>query len=354
MATINTNTLNSIFENYLTEEINREATLLKLLKKRPERKNQVQWAVNVGGAVATGVPITASAPVTTNDSTVPASLPINANSFQTSFGLNAKEVEESAVLASQEELQDLMKSLLTTAVDEMMNAINIKLYEGTGAIADGGIIGLTNAVGQGDYAGISATTYPIWKASEVDLWDTSVSGTDKRSALSTDSLYKLERLIRQKGGRFDTIVTTPKVLEQYKRLFDTKRDFFVVVTGEQNRVPLADLGFGVGGFAGVPIIDDPYATRTRGSVTGSNDALATTALGSAVDDGVMYFLRMADLEFLSVPTAGSMNATGVFTQMERMGKTGLYVDQYVVGIIPQLILKSRKNVGVIKNILVDV
>jgi hypothetical protein len=351
MATINTNVLNSVFEDYLTEEINREATLLKLIKKRPERKNVVQWAINVGGASATGVAISASAPSSSNDTAIPASLPINANSFQTAFGINAKEVEESAVLSSQEELRDNLRALLSTAVDEMMNAINIRLYTGEGLVADGGIYGLSTAVSSKDYAGVSSTTYPIWKASEIDLWDTTSVDTDKRQALTTDALYRMERLIRTKGGRFDLIVTTPKVLEQYKRIFDTKRDYFVMVTADSGRVPLADLGFGVGGFAGVPIIDDPFCQRTR-NVSG-NDASATTALGTDVDDGVMYFLRSADLEFLSVPTMGSRQASGVFTQMELMGKTGLYIDKYVVGCIPQLVLKTRKNSGIIKNILVD-
>lgn len=361
MVSLNTQVLNYEFEQMLTEEVNREATLLSLLSKRPERKATCQWIVNVGGAKAKGTPISGSTPNASRDTNVPAQLPIHYNSLQSSFTLNAKEVEEAAVQVSEPELRDLLRSYMKGAVEEMARSMNENLFVGKGDVEDGGIFGLQKAVSEDDYAGLSPKAYPLWKAVILDLGldnEGNFKDWDNFEALSQKRLFEIERRIRQKGGKYDFIVTSPKVMEQYKRLFATERTFFVNTTsGEQGNVPLVDLGFGVGGFSGVPIIDDPHCYRVRDDEERAAIAANSSGLNNAsdvpeVDEGVMYFMRKDDLVFKSVPTGENytFSMNGTYTQMEKLAKTKLYIDEYAVGCIPQMELHSRKNCGRIQNI----
>jgi hypothetical protein len=347
MAKLNLAVVNTIFSELLTKEVNREATFLSLLSKLPERKSNIQWSVGVGGTQATGVAITGSAPAASQDVTIPAQLPINSSSLQSTFTLNLKEIEEAKEMVSNAELRQLLSAQMRNAVDEQATTLNRKLYNGTGAISDGGIIGLSIAAGTGDYAGIPSATYPLWQGQVVDCWDAGAAATDKRQALKTDFMLELDRKIRYRPGRYDLILTTPKVVEQYKKVFEANRSF-QIMTFDGNRVPLVDLGFNVAGYMGTPIIDDVYCNRTR---TAAESAI-TTALGTDVDEGVMYFLRREDLTFYSAPVQNSFSANGVYTLMRQLAQTSLYVDNFVVGCIAQLQLATRKNVGVIRNIKV--
>jgi len=347
MAKLNLAVLNNVFSELLTQEINRSATFLGLLSKFPERKSNIQWGVGMGGTTATGVAITGSAPAASMDATLPAQLPISAASVQSTFTLNLKEIEESKEQVTNEELRNLLETQMRNAVEEIATTLNKKLYEGSGAIADGGLIGLSIAASGQDYAGISSATYPLWNVSEVDAWDATATGTDKRQALKTDFMLEVDRKIRYRPGAYDLILTTPKVVEQYKKVFEANRSY-QIITFEGQRVPLIDLGFNVAGYMGRPIIDDVFCSRTR---TAAESAI-TSALGTAVDEGVMYFLKKDDLRFYSTPVAGAFSANGVYTLMRQLAQTSLYVDNFVVGCIPQLQLTTRKNVGVIKNIKV--
>lgn len=347
--------LNSEFENILSKEINREATLLSLIRKRPERKATVQWTVNVGGAKSQGVSITGNSPSASRDQNVPASLPIHVNSLQSTFTVNEKEIVEAAAQVSEEELRDLVGSYVTSAVEEMQRSLNEYLFIGDGSVETGGIYGLSTAVGTEDYAGISSNRYNLWQCDIIDLGLDNAGNYEARTdfgVLSVNYMFNMETKIRTKGGRYDMILTTPKVLEQYKRLFDKDRNFYHPV-GEQ-RIPLVDLGFGVAGFAGVPIIDDPHCARVRSDAERAAIATAEGVSPSAIpelDEGVIYFLRMSDLVFKSAPVGNTkMIENGVYTQMERLAKAKLYVTDYAVGTIPQLELHSRKNCGRIQNI----
>jgi hypothetical protein len=340
MAQLATNVLNEVFSEYLTEEINREATLLRLVPKSTVRQDYVKWSVNVGGAVITGQSITSEAPNISQDKILPASIKANDGSLQSAFLLNDKEILEAREQVSAVQLRDLLRANMSNAVDEMMVSLNRYLYTGEGEIAAGGIYGIDLAVHDSDisvkgnrhyYAGISAAQYPIWSAAVTR--DTESNGDPK--SLSENMLYKMDRLIRQKGGRFDFIITSPAVLQEYKQLFATQRTFVI------NGNAIADLGFGVGEYAGIPIIDDPHVPVY--SVNGK-------------EASSMYFMRLGDLQFLSAPTDNSeaqgANAGSIFTQMDLMAKTALYTQKYVVGCIPQLVLRSRKNCGKIMNIAV--
>lgn len=347
MAKLNLAVLNNVFSELLTQEINRSATFLGLLSKFPERKSNIQWGVGMGGTTATGVAITGSAPAASMDATLPAQLPISAASVQSTFTLNLKEIEESKEQVTNEELRNLLEAQMRNAVEEIATTLNKKLYDGSGAIADGGLIGLSIAASAQDYAGISSATYPLWNVSEVDAWDATAAAADKRQALKTEFMLELDRKIRYRPGAYDLILTTPKVVEQYKKVFEANRSY-QIITFEGQRVPLIDLGFNVAGYMGRPIIDDVFCSRTR---TAAESAI-TAALGTAVDEGVMYFLKKDDLRFYSTPVAGAFSANGVYTLMRQLAQTSLYVDNFVVGCIPQLQLTTRKNVGVIKNIKV--
>lgn len=328
--------LNEIFQETLTEEINREATLLKLLTKSAFRKNNIRWSANVGGSAATGQSITSDAPAVSSDLVLPAGLGISSYSFQSSFNLNARELEAAKEQVSNAELRNMAKYHMTTSIDEMMNAINKKLYTGTGVEADGGVFGLARAVGIADYAGIDATAYPLWRSSI----NTNLDANGAPKALGQNALFNIDQQVRVKGGRYDVIVTHPAVLAEYKKLFASVRSF--VVNGNS----LADLGFGMGEYAGTPIIDDPFCPLETVTVASGPGAGTYTV-------GRMYFLKARDLEFYSVPTEGSTAMSGLYTQMEALSKAGLYVQKYAVGTICQLQLRTRKNTALLSNILIQ-
>lgn len=341
---LNIATLNKEFQNYLSEEINREATLLQLVTKRPERKANVDWTVNVGGALAEGLSITANAPSASHDKILPAQLPMNSGSLQSRFTVNEKEIIEAAEQVSVDELRDVIRAYMSSAIDELMNGLNKRLYSGDGSVADGGIYGLSTAISDKDYAGISADANPLWRASVIDAWDESNGASDKRGKLTTNMFLEMEQLIRYRGGSYNTLVTSPAIMTEYKKLFEENRSYQIItMDGSRNA---ADLGFRVAGYAGKPIIDDAFCSRVRGA----DEAAITSALGTDIDEGVIYFLNMRDLRFMSAPTEGSTARSGVYTQTELLAKNALYVNNYVTGVIPQLMLRTRKNCGVIKNI----
>lgn len=342
---LNLSILNHEFQNYLSEEINREATLLNLLSKRGERKTSIEWTLNMGGVAVDGVSITAAAPDASSDKIVPAMLPMNVGSFQSRFTLNSKELLEASTQISQDELRQLLRSHMSLAVDEIMHTLNTNLYTGAGKTVNGGIYGLNLAIDDVyEYAGVDPAQYPLWQSVVIDKWDAGAAGADKRTALTTDDFHALERQMRYRRGRYNAIITTPKVIEVYKKIFEANRSYNVYVT-ERGFVPTVDLGFTSLSYAGKPMIDDAFCQRVRPA---SDPAIG---LG-AIDEGVMYFVRLEDIEFLSAPTDGSVAKSGVYTQMEELAKNALYVDNYVVGCIPQMCLKTRKNTGCIRNILV--
>lgn len=346
VSSLNKAVLNQVFQDYLTTEVNREATLLNILSKTAERKNSVQWTVNMGGTKVEGVAITANAPAASSDKVVPAMLPINSGSIQSSFTLNAKEIVEAAEMVSPGELKNMLQSHMSLAADEMLHTLSRNCYNGTGRVADGGIYGLDEAVSESkDYAGISASQYPLWRSAVIDKWDASASGADKRQPLTTDDFHAIERQMRYRMGRYDIIVTSPKVVEVYKKIFEANRSYNVYVT-DRGLVPTVDLGFNALSYAGKPIIDDAFCMRMRDSAEPAFSPL------SDEDEGVIYFLKLSDLDFMSVPTAGSTAKSGVYTQLEQLSKNSLFSDNYVTGTICQLRLKTRKNTGVIRNILV--
>lgn len=345
VSSLNKGILNQVFQEYLTTEINREATLLNLLAKSAERKSSVQWSANMGGTKVEGVAITANAPAASSDKVVPAMLPINSGSIQSTFTLNAKEIVEAAEMVSPGELRNMLQSHMSLAVDEMLHTLSRNCYNGTGRVVDGGIYGLDEAISDSkDYAGISASQYPLWRSAVIDKWDAAATGADKRQPLTTDDFHALERQMRYRMGRYDIIVTTPKVVEVYKKIFEANRSYNVYVT-DRGLVPTVDLGFNALSYAGKPIIDDAFCQRMR-DIAEPARALADE------DEGVIYFLKLSDLDFMSVPTPGSTAKSGVYCQMEELSKLSLFSDTYTVGVIPQLRLKTRKNTGMIKNVLV--
>jgi hypothetical protein len=340
MASMATVVLNEIFDDLLKLEINREATLLRLIAKKANRKPTISWEVNVGGAQAVGLGIAADAPSSSYDSVQPARLPHDSYSLQTSFTVNEQEVAEAAEVAP-EQLKDLVGSLMTSAVDQLMSSMNTLLYTGDGSGNAAGIFGLQTAVGTGDYAGISVSSYPVWTSYVLDTrtynfgTENSVTfSADNPNPLTQEHLFELEAQIRAKGGTYDLILTHPQVLKKYKALFATNRTFVV----SDNK--LADLGFGIGEYAGVPIIDDPFCP-TR-NVVGAD--------GFTYLCGDMYFLRLSDLEFFTIPTRMSAPLSGVYATVQKLSKTAVYVQKYGVAVIPQMRLTTRKNAALLKNI----
>jgi hypothetical protein len=152
-------------------------------------------------------------------------------------------------------------------------------------------------------------------------------------------LGKIGNLVKVKNG-FGRNWLIPQGLairatEKNKQLIETQRTFVI------NSNAIADLGFGVGEFSGIPIIDDPHVP-------------VYTVNGKPASS--MYFINTRDVNFYSVPTRNAVTQGGaggsIYTQMEQLSKTGLYVSKIVVGTICQMVLRSRKNCGKIINIAI--
>jgi hypothetical protein len=233
--------------------------LVKRLDKRETSQTAIKWNTDVGGEAAIGESVNADAMTDSSAAAViPLSLPIASNRFRHTFTVYTTEMAEAAA-QGEGELANLLAYASKLAMRVCLRSLATEIYAGTGAEADGGVVGLsalhanvTSSLSTDDYANGDVSTY-----AKFSNYVNENDGTPR--ALTDDLMFKMSEEILGGGtlgvnSNFTAVYTTPALVTKYKTLFQSVSDFNLAPNG------VADLGYSGLAFEGRPVLMDPRCT----------------------------------------------------------------------------------------------
>jgi hypothetical protein len=245
------NTLATICEYQITNQINRSSVGLQLLRVGPGQGKNVQWSARFGtdvsGARADGADLVAGD--FKNDAKVPANL--DYGTYDAPFSMTGKAIAAAMNASNPAELENLFADELGDAVERLAKGLNQALYTGAGGAEE--IVGLYSASGPldttGTYAGISRATYGQWASNEL------ANGAVDR-ALSFDLMRDASTAVYDASGEnVDLIITGSALWAKYGKLFDSARRYTQEVTIRGQKITLQG-GHKALEFDGVPVVRD--------------------------------------------------------------------------------------------------
>ncbi len=156
--------------------------------------------------------------------------------------------------SGKEQVVDLIEAKIKQAELTISDALNSKLYNGTGSEARPAIVGLDTLIGTGTFAGIAGGTYTDWQS-----YVESSAG-----ALTLAQMRTAKNTINQgKGGSPVSIISTTQTLyEKYESLATPTFQANPLVTSKETQ-RLIDAGFSALAYAGIPVVIDNSATATN-------------------------------------------------------------------------------------------
>lgn len=326
---MNTNTPLSALRLAIQEQIAlvpmRDYVTLNLLSKESDFQSQVKWNVNVGGGTATGRATNANAVAATTDATVNASLPIGDAVIGHRFDIIVNDLVQ-AQQAGVGALKQLFKYQAKNGLEVVLKKLNQALYTGAGTNADGGVYGMEYIKTQAnDYANISVTSYPTW----VPYLNTNASNR----ALTEALLYTTTTEMRKKGGSPDVIIGSLEMIDTFSKLTSSVRTFNIAAPTR-----LAELGFSMASWQGIPLVGDVDCTaNTLYFVRSSGVSLHTFSLasGSPLIGGAIQ----AD------------QANGINLLIAQIPSQAPHVFSYELSVQPQLQVFNRaKDLAVLEKI----
>lgn len=309
----------------------RPYVMLDAVTKEDEYQSQIKWNVNVGGAVAQGRATTADATTIETDATKAASLPIGDRVLGHAFSILRTDIVQ-AKRTGVGALRNLFAEHIQTAFDVILPELNRVIYQGSGNAASHGVIGLESVLSSTTYAGIATATYPEW-ASYVNA----NAGTLR--ALSRTQFSQMEVQLARRGVTYDSIWTTPEIVEKYKDLFASDRSLTVSQVNGR-----ADLDFSGVSYGGKPIMSDPacpnntlYFLDTKAIV------LKTFALGEATN-------LTDDTGRVVGSQANAQKTKGLNFLVAELPSSNPHAVKYEISVQPQLRVRQPKRIAALKDI----
>ncbi len=281
-------------------------------------QRSVKWQATVQAATTSTSSTDADAAAADSDVTAPASLDCDAFRFEQTRNIKYQDMEE-AMRYGTAPLRQLMRTQISSAVDNLLIEISSKLFSGTGNQASGGIVGLaTAAAATGSYAGIDQGTYSLW-ASPVN------DGSGTPRDLSRDLMRNLDTAQFTVGGGYDLILVDPTISEKYEGLFDTGAGYQVQAQGAD---VLGTMGSNLF-FKGRPLMRDKDCTS-----------------------GVSYFVNTGNVEFHSRAFEGTERepTTGINILVKELPSNNPNAAKMSVSAIVQLAVLSRRDIAVLKDL----
>lgn len=245
------NSLATIFEDEIANQINRATVLLQLLPVGPGTGKNVQWSARfgtaVGGTRADGADLVPADFL--NDSKVPANLDFG--TYDSPFSVTGKAAAGAMASGNPAELENLFADEMGDAIERLAKGLQQDLYTGAGATDE--IFGFFGASGPlaatGTYAGIARGTFPQWASNVL------ANGAVPR-ALTLDLMREMRQEIYEASGeKPDLIVCDAALHRKYGSLFDSQRRWVdqVRLRGETIRL---DGGYQMLEFDGIPVVED--------------------------------------------------------------------------------------------------
>lgn len=280
--------------------------MVSRLQKRTISQRQIKWNINAAGASAVGEATSVDVTTFSDDDYVPATLPIGEARIRHSFTIQ-KELIAEAATAGRGALRDLFASDIRSGIRICLEKLQTDIYTGTGATANGGVVGLDTAVTAATYANINSATYTSWTS-----FRSANSGTNR--ALTRALMGAMEVAIYRRGGNYTAIYTTPEIVESYKALFAGQTNIQPAALPSQ----VADIGYTGVFYNGRPIIQDAYAPANR-----------------------LYFVDERDLYLYSYSQNNTSNQNGLQFAISDLPSSNPDAERYVIYAKPQLQVFNR-------------
>ena len=335
------NTLATIFEDQITNQINRASVALQLIPVGAGQGKNLQWSARFGTDVSTeradGADLVPADFL--NDSKVPASL--DYGTYDAPFSMTGKAIAAAMNARNPAELENLFADELGDAVERLAKGLNQALYSGAGGADQ--INGLYATSGPldttGTYAGIDRSTYSQWASNEL------ANGGVGR-ALSFDLMRDMSDAIYQASGEnVDLILCPPDLWSKYGKLFNDGRRWTQDVTIRGQRITLQG-GHKALDFDGIPVVRD--VDHTADSMTFLSTRHCKMAQMPDAISEVNQSMGMVDVMGTPESDFGVMQ-TGLVARINPLGRNG---DSYRFQLIlyPQFQLKRPNACGSIRDL----
>ncbi|MBD2060502.1 phage major capsid protein [Oculatella sp. FACHB-28] len=304
--------------------------MLQRLPKFRTAQKSLNWNVNVAGAGATGEAVTADVSTYSSDQIRPAALPIGVHRVRSSFQIPRGFMAQAAA-HGEGELRNLLALHLKGASREIMQTVAGAIYSGTGAAANGGIVGLgaIHATAVLDNKSVDAYAGIDPDDAGNALWTNYINPLD--GEFTPDVMFEtaeeiLEGTVTGTKGNYTAIYCRPSTATKYKKLFAAEASIQTAPYG------VADLGFSSLSFEGRPVIQDPYCPA-----------------------GLMYFVNESEISLYSFADQVTLQAETVPDQIVTiylvpMPSTNPEMVNFAAYLKPQLKIERRSAVAVITGI----
>lgn len=326
--------LSLIFDAKLARQWNRMARTISLLEAKVGGGKSVNWDASLSGqSAATHVE---GADVTSGEFLIDQKVPmiLNWGLYRNAFGLTEHQLEAAMTSKdSAEQLMQLLEESVYESVAALASKLNADLFTG---------IGSGNALCGLDYSLLTTGTYAgqtvdgTLLASNIDA----NGGVDR--ALTVDLMSNMEGLIFSASGlRPDMIVTTPKVMNKYKALFEPLRR----VQGDSAGKYDTSVSDGEVFFMGIPVIRDKDCPA--GCMYFINKSAVHTVYMPPANfgDSVSFVVKMA----MGSNGAGEEQDFGIPFRVQALAKTGDSV-KFFIRTAAQLVVRRPNACGKISSI----
>jgi hypothetical protein len=345
MANIVLGAINLMIQQEIAKLPFRPYPMLATLPKASEFQSQIKWDVNVGGATVSGRAATADPTVQNTDTVVPASLPISNYVVDHTFSVLRSKLTELANLPpnmAPRALANLFRSHVNAAFDVIFPRLNTLIYTGIGDAGSQEVYGMNFVTtNTNTYAGLAPGTYTEWVSTSLGN-----AGTPRR--LTKKLFADMSLALATKGVSYNAIITTPAVVQQYIDTFEKG----IIIDGvtpmpivNVNTTPNGTVDIGYSGFAykGVPIIQDVTAPAgTMWFVDTSQVQFYTFAQGD--------YGSVSDSEINMVDCTNPEQTMGLNFLISELANTNPQVLKLNISVMPQLQVRNRKFVNVIRDI----
>lgn len=246
-----TGVLGALFDDAITNTINRSIPGAQLLPCLPAPGKNLQWAVRTGTAAPSTAPIAEGVNVSTFNSDTKRSAILTFTTYHDAFSVSGLALSSAANSGNPAELANLFAEELGESAQRLAAVLGSHMYIGSGASDQ--ILGLVATDGgimdTGTYATIDRGTVTQWRG-------TVMANGGVPRALTLDLMREMRRRIYIAcGEKPDLILCDPIQHEAYGKLFKEQRRYVQEVTLRGQTIKL-DGGYQVLEFDGIPVVED--------------------------------------------------------------------------------------------------
>ncbi len=326
--------LNKVVEDRVASTTLTSAITLQTLaaagRVKTKTNTTIDWDVDMDGTTVAIEPVTADGANNQVANVVPAQLRIGRFRVKHQFPISRVEIAEAATRAPGE-LRDLFNAHVDRGLNKIFREVNRLIFQGDGTAASGEFVGLSKIHDDTyNYAGLSSTTYPLWKT--LKLTGTP-AGTAR--AITKNLLLDLEEMIQVNESSYNLILTSPNTAKKYNQLFDTIAGG--INTDASMAAKQVDLGHGRRTYNGSLILEDPMAPNGQIHFINTQD----------VD---LFSFSMGAVQPQSQSEFKVTSAYGLNIHVAELPSNNSAVQRFEMFVLPQMRVFNKKSIAAIMDI----